>query len=94
MIVSGPVTHTIHNRRENIFLHESNLLTAFYNMTLHLSSHNFKLFSSAAPCFETRLLLARLVEAEIVSPYYGILINTGVGNPTVPFTQPSGICEF
>ena len=30
MIVSGPVTHTIHNRRENIFLHESSL-TAFYN---------------------------------------------------------------
>ena len=28
--------------------------------------------------------LARLVETEIVSPYYGILINTNVGNPTVP----------
>ena len=28
--------------------------------------------------------LARLVEAEIVSPYHGILINTGVGNPTAP----------
>ena len=28
--------------------------------------------------------LARLVEAEIVSPYYGILINMGVGNPIVP----------
>ena len=27
--------------------------------------------------------MARLVEAKIVSPYYGILINTGVGNPTV-----------
>ena len=26
--------------------------------------------------------LACLVEAEIVSPYSGILINTGVGNPT------------
>ena len=30
------------------------------------------------------VLLARLVEAEIVSPYHGILINTGMGNPTVP----------
>ena len=28
--------------------------------------------------------MARLVEVEIVSPYCGILINTGVGNPTVP----------
>ena len=28
--------------------------------------------------------MARLVEAEIVSSYNGILINTGVGNPTVP----------
>src|SRR4051812_25451105 len=28
--------------------------------------------------------LARLVEADIVSPYRGILINTDVGNPTVP----------
>ena len=30
------------------------------------------------------LSLARLVEAEIVSPDFGILINTGVGNPTAP----------
>ena len=28
--------------------------------------------------------MARLVKAEIVSPYHGILINTGVGNPTAP----------
>ena len=28
--------------------------------------------------------MARLVEVEIVSPYCGILINTSVGNPTVP----------
>ena len=28
--------------------------------------------------------LARLVEAEIVSCYYGIPINTDMGNPTVP----------
>ena len=35
------------------------------------------------PCCEA-VLLARLVEAEIVSPYHGILINMGVGNPIVP----------
>ena len=28
--------------------------------------------------------LTCLVKAEIVSPYHGILINTGMGNPTVP----------
>ena len=28
--------------------------------------------------------LARLVKAEIVSPYYGIPINMDVGNPTTP----------
>ena len=28
--------------------------------------------------------MARLVKAEIVSPYSGILINTGAGNPFVP----------
>ena len=31
--------------------------------------------------FREAVLLACVVEAEIVSPYYGILINTGVGNP-------------
>ena len=30
------------------------------------------------------VFLARLVEADIVSPYHEILINTGVGNPTAP----------
>ena len=35
--------------------------------------------------FSVVVSLARLVEAEIVTPYSGILINTGVGNPTVPF---------
>ena len=44
----------------------------------HLSA-----FSEAVP-------LARLVEAEIVSLYSGILINTGVGNPTAPLTAALG----
>src|SRR3954471_15603752 len=34
--------------------------------------------------------LARLVKAEIVCPFYGILINTDVGNPTAPFTMALG----
>ena len=28
--------------------------------------------------------VTRLVKAEIVSPYHGILINMGMGNPTTP----------
>ena len=31
--------------------------------------------------------MARLVEEKIVSPYCGILINTSVGNPTVPLER-------
>src|SRR4051812_15325839 len=34
--------------------------------------------------------LARLVKAEIMSLIYGILINTDVGNPTVPFITALG----
>ena len=34
--------------------------------------------------YREAVFLTRLVKAEIVSPYYGILINTDVGNPTAP----------
>ena len=79
----------MHNHKENIYiLREFHPLTAFCNVTLRPFGHNFELF---VPRFKTRLLLARLVEAEIVSPYCGILINAGMGNPTVPFIQPLGI---
>ena len=47
-------------------------------------------FYPPASRFEARSSLTRLVEAEIVSPYCGILINTGLGNPTVPFARPLG----
>ena len=40
--------------------------------------------------FREAVSLARLVEAEIVSPYPGILINTGVGNPTAPLITALG----
>ena len=63
-------------------------------MTSCPPSRYFEPFSSAVLRFEMRFPLARLVKAEIVSPYCGILINTGVGNPTVPFTQPLEIGEF
>ena len=40
--------------------------------------------------FSEVVSLARLVEAEIMPPYSGILINTGVGKPTVPLTVALG----
>ena len=45
----------------------------------------YKPFSPAChcTCYEA-VLLACLVEAEIVPPYHGILINISVGNPTIP----------
>ena len=85
---------TPHTTAKNIIFHESNPLTTFCKMTLRLPGHYFELLSSAVPHFETRFPLARLVKVEIVSPYCGILINTGVGNQTVPFAQPLGTGEF
>ncbi len=40
--------------------------------------------------FSEVVSLARLVKAEIVSRYSGILINTGVGNPTAPLITMLG----
>ena len=92
--VSGSAKQIPLTTAESIIFHESNPLTTFYNVTSRLPGHYFEPFPSAVPRFETRFSLARLVEAEIVSPYCGILINTGVGNPTVPFAQPLGTGEF
>ena len=47
-------------------------------------------FSTSCCTYCEAVSLARLVEAEIVSPYHGILINTGVGNPTAPLTVALG----
>ena len=40
--------------------------------------------------FSEAVSLARLVKAEIMSPYSGILINMGVGNPTAPLIAVLG----
>ena len=40
--------------------------------------------------YREAVFLTRLVEAETVSPYSGILINTGVGNPTAPLIAALG----
>ena len=45
----------------------------------------FELFSSTSYCtYCEAVFLACLFEAEIMYPYPGILINTGVGNLIVP----------
>ena len=54
-----------------------------------MTSHHGQVFIrvvllSHLSVFSEAFSLARLVKAEIVSPYSGILINMGVGNPTVP----------
>ena len=41
-------------------------------------------FSTSHRTYREEVLLECLVEAEIVSPDHGILINAGVGNPTAP----------
>ena len=48
----------------------------------------FSLFHLSVFC--EAVSLARLVKVEIVSPYSGILINTGVGNPIVPLITMLG----
>ena len=49
---------------------------------------SFSLFHLSVFC--EAISLARLVKAEIVSPIYGILLNTDVGNPTAPFITALG----
>ena len=67
------------------------MLTRFGNMT---SCHGqafiriVLLFHLSA--FSEVVSLAHLVKAEIMSPYFGILINTGMGNPTAPLTATLG----
>ena len=82
--MSRSATQVPHTTVENIIFHESHPLTSFCKMTSCVPGHYFEPFLSAVPRFEMRFPLARLVKAEIVSPYYGILIDTGVGNPTAP----------
>ena len=92
--MSGSATQVPHTTAISIILHESNPLTTFCKVTSCLPGHYFEPFSSVVPRFEMRFPLACPVKAEIVSPYCGILINTGVDNPIVSFTQPLEIGEF
>ena len=44
----------------------------------------------ATNAYHEAVSVTHLLKAEIVSPYYGILINTGMGNLTVPLTVALG----
>ena len=55
----------------------------------------FKPFFTTSHCtYREAVSLARLVKAEIVSPYHGILINTGMGNQTGHQLRCSGNKRF
>ena len=90
MIVSGPV----YIIAKNTILHESNLLQLFMTLYHACSVIISNRWLAHRPTSREAVLLARLVKVDIVSPYRGILINAGMGNPTVPFTQPLGIGEW
>ena len=82
--MSGSAKQIPRTTAESIIFHEYNPLTTFGNVT---TRHHLVIilnrFWPDAPTFRDAVLLARLVVADIVSPYCGILINTSVGNPTV-----------
>ena len=89
--MSGFAKKVPHTTAENIIVHESNLLTTFCSVTpRHHPVIISNRFSACRFIFQDVVLLARLVKAEIMSPYYGTLINTSVGNPTVPSARPLG----
>ena len=84
-IVSGSAKQIPHTTVERITSAQIQFADVFRSVTschgqafiriVLLSHHN---------AFSEAVSLARLVKAEIVSPYHGILINAGMGNPTAP----------
>ena len=84
-----------HTTVESTISHKSNLLTTFHNVTTRHSPVIIRtVFLNQHCTYREAVFLTRLVEAEIVSPYHGILINTGVGNPTVLFYTALGAGKF
>ena len=70
------------NNASQLTTFQRNATSGLFNISNH--------FSPPASRFEARPLLIRLVKTEIVSAYHGILINTAMGNPTVPSITASG----
>ena len=61
-------------------------MTRYYDR-IHYSNH---FHTTSYNAYHEAVSVTRLVKAEIMSPYYGILINTGMGNLTVPLTVALG----
>ena len=59
-------------------------------MTLWSSHYSNRSPTTSLSAYREAVSSARLAEAEIVSPYYGILINMGIGSPTAPLIAASG----
>ena len=61
------------------------MLTTLHSVTSRLGPVIIRTIFPTGYCtYCEAVSLARLVEAEIVSPFCGILINPGVGNPSAP----------
>ena len=73
--------------------HQCNLLTTFFDdVTRYYDRihHSNRFPTTSHNAYYEAVSLTRLVKAEIVSPYYGILINTGMGNLTTPLIVELG----
>jgi hypothetical protein len=85
------IVTTLNHKGKILKQNKTRLLTAFparhYVLAFIIISNRF---AASALRFEARFSLTRLVEAEIVSPYCGISINAGSGNPTMPLARPLG----
>ena len=77
------ISSTYHRRENNISQIQFADLFWQHDITSRPGDYSNR-FLSLAPHIMRGSFLTRLVKAEIMSPYYGILINTGVGNPTAP----------
>ena len=74
-----------YHRRENDILQVQSADNFFRrDMPLQPGHHSNRFFTTSHSAHCEAVSLTRLVKAEIMSPYHGILINTGMGNPPVP----------
>ena len=59
-------------------------------MLLWLDHYSIRFPTTSYNAHCEAVFLTRLVKVEIVSPYHGILINTGMGNLTTPLIVALG----
>ena len=70
---------------ERIIVTETQSADVFRGVTLHHGQAFIRIILlSHLSTFSEAVSLARLVKAEVVSPYHRIFINMGMGDPTAP----------